>query len=197
MKLAVFASGSGSNAQRIAEYFENHTSISVDVFLTNNSNAFVIERAKNLNLPYIIFNRKDFYENDLVLNELVNRKIDFIILAGFLWLVPPKIIQAYRGKILNIHPALLPKYGGKGMYGEFVHKAVVENGEKCSGITIHFVNEHYDQGDIIFQAQCDVSPDDTGESLAKKIHSLEYEHFPRVIEEVIKQEPNMKNRFQG
>lgn len=185
MKLAIFASGSGSNAQRIAEYFKNHASINIDVIFTNNKDAYVIERAKNLDIPYIIFNRKDFYESDAVYSELQNRKIDFIILAGFLWLVPAKIIQAYNGRILNIHPALLPAYGGKGMYGEFVHKAVVTNKEKCSGITIHYVNEHYDKGDIVFQAKCDVSPDDTGESLAAKIHLLEYEHFPRVIEEVV------------
>lgn len=185
MRLAIFASGSGSNAQRIAEYFKNHASISIDVIFTNNKDAYVIERAKNLDIPYIIFNRKGFYESDAVFSELQNRKIDFIILAGFLWLVPAKIIQAYSGRILNIHPALLPAYGGKGMYGEFVHKAVVANKEKYSGITIHYVNEHYDKGDIVFQAKCDVSPEDTSDSLAAKIHNLEYEHFPRVIEEVI------------
>jgi phosphoribosylglycinamide formyltransferase-1 len=185
IKLAVFASGSGSNAQRIAEYFANHPSVSVDIILTNNKNAFVIERAKSLNIPYTIFNRVDFYETDKVLNELKERQTDLIILAGFLWLVPTRIIQAYNGRILNIHPALLPKYGGKGMYGEFVHRAVITNKEKCSGITIHYVNEHYDQGDIIFQAQCIVEANDTSDSLAVKVHSLEYEHFPRVIEEVI------------
>lgn len=185
MKLAIFASGSGSNAQRIAEYFENHSNISIDVILTNNKDAYVIERAKKLNIPYIVFNRKDFYETDTVYAELLSRNIDYIILAGFLWLVPARIIQTYNGRILNIHPALLPAYGGKGMYGEFVHKAVVANNEKCSGITIHYVNEHYDKGDIIFQAKCDVTPDDTSDSLAAKIHTLEYEHFPRVIEEVI------------
>lgn len=185
-KIAIFASGSGSNAQRIAEYFQSHPSISVDIILTNNKEAFVIERAKKLNIPYTIFNRKDFCENGSVLAELQRRKIDFIVLAGFLWLVPSDIIKAYHGRMINVHPALLPLYGGKGMYGGFVHEAVVTNKEKFSGITIHYVNEHYDSGDIIFQARCEVSPDDTADSLATKIHTLEYEHFPKVIEEVIK-----------
>lgn len=184
-KIAVFASGSGSNAQRIAEYFKDHPSVRIEVIFTNNSAAYVIERAKNLGIPYIIFNRKDFYETGKVMEELQQRNIGFIILAGFLWLVPPAIIRAYQGRIVNIHPALLPDYGGKGMYGDFVHKAVVANKEKFSGITIHYVNEHYDQGDIIYQAKCPVNPEDSHETLAARIHALEYEHFPRVIEEVI------------
>lgn len=185
IKIAIFASGSGTNAQRISEYFQNHPAIKVEIILTNNKDAFVIERAKKINIPYIIFNRKDFCETNAVLDELKKREIDYVVLAGFLWLVPADIIQAYRGRIVNIHPALLPNYGGKGMYGGFVHQAVVDNKEKFSGITIHYVNEHYDQGDIIFQAKCVVTPDDTAESLAAKIHLLEYEHFPRVIEEEI------------
>lgn len=185
IKVAIFASGSGTNAQRIIEYFSNHRSIKVEIIFTNNKDAFVIERAKKLNIPYFLFNRKDFSENNVVLEKLRENKIDFIVLAGFLWLVPPKIIQEYNGRIVNIHPALLPNYGGKGMYGEFVHKAVVANKETHSGITIHYVNENYDQGDIIFQAKCMVTPEDTPESLAHKIHSLEYEHFPQIIEQVI------------
>lgn len=185
IKVAIFASGSGTNAQRIIEYFSNHRSIKVEIIFTNNKDAFVIERAKKLNIPYFLFNRKDFSENNVVLDKLRENKIDFIVLAGFLWLVPPKIIQEYNGRIVNIHPALLPNYGGKGMYGEFVHKAVVANKETHSGITIHYVNENYDQGDIIFQAKCMVTPEDTPESLAHKIHSLEYEHFPQIIEQVI------------
>ncbi len=185
INIAIFASGSGSNAERIAEYFKDHPTIRIEIIYTNNKEAFVIERAKKLNIPYVIFNRKDFCENNYVLNELKRREINFIVLAGFLWLVPSNIIQTYSGRIVNIHPALLPNYGGKGMYGSFVHKSVVENKEKFSGITIHYVNENYDQGDIIFQAKCQVSPDDTSDSLASKIHALEYEHFPRVIEEVV------------
>lgn len=185
IKVAIFASGSGSNAQRIAEYFKDHPTVVIDSIFTNNKEAYVIERAKNLGIPYIIFNRKDFYETDSVFEELRSRQINFIILAGFLWLVPQKIIQTYNGRIVNIHPALLPNYGGKGMYGDFVHKAVVANKEKFSGITIHYVNEHYDKGDVIFQAKCEVDSTETYQSLAGKIHSLEYEHFPRVIEEVL------------
>lgn len=184
-KVAIFASGSGSNAQRITEYFQGHPSVKIDVIFTNNQEAYVIERAKKMGIPYIIFNRKDLYDTGTVMEELKRRDIGFIILAGFLWLVPPAIIRAFPGRIVNIHPALLPDYGGKGMYGEYVHKAVVANKEKISGITIHYVNEHYDQGDIIFQARCPVTPQDTHDTLASKIHSLEYEHFPRVIEEVI------------
>jgi phosphoribosylglycinamide formyltransferase 1 len=191
-KIAVFASGSGTNAQRIAEFFNGHPSISVDIIFTNNKDAFVIERAKLLNIPYIIFNRKDFCENGSVMAELKNRRIDFIVLAGFLWLVPNDIIRAYQGRMVNIHPALLPAYGGKGMYGAFVHEAVVANKEKISGITIHLVNDHYDSGDIIFQARCEVSTSDTTDSLAAKIHALEYEHFPKIIEEVIR-----KNQVSG
>jgi phosphoribosylglycinamide formyltransferase-1 len=184
IKIAIFASGSGSNAQRIGEYFKNHPFVSVDSIFTNNKDAYVLERAQKLNIPYIIFNRKEFYETGLIFDELRRREIDLIVLAGFLWLVPPRIIEAYNGRIVNIHPALLPAYGGKGMYGDFVHKAVIDNKEKYSGITIHYVNNHYDSGDIIFQAKCEVTPDDTCDTLAARIHALEYEHFPRVIEEI-------------
>lgn len=185
IKIAIFASGSGSNAQRIIEYFNNKPNIKVEIILTNNKEAYVIERAKKLNIPYFIFNRSEFSQSDVVFNKLRDLKINFIVLAGFLWLVPANIIRAWNGRIVNIHPALLPNYGGKGMYGDFVHKAVVENKEKNSGITIHYVNEQYDSGDIIFQAKCDVLPTDTYESLAEKIHHLEYEHFPVEIEKVI------------
>lgn len=185
IKIAIFASGSGSNAQRIIEYFSNNPNVKIEIILTNNKDAYVIERAKSLNIPYFIFNRAQFSQSDIVFDKLLDLQIGFIVLAGFLWLVPANIIKKYNGRIVNIHPALLPDYGGKGMYGDFVHKAVVANKEKFSGITIHYVNEHYDSGDVIFQAKCEVLPTDTYESLAAKIHKLEYEHFPVIIEKVI------------
>jgi phosphoribosylglycinamide formyltransferase-1 len=184
--IAIFASGSGSNAENIIRYFSTKESAKVTVVLSNNSHAFVLKRVERFNIKSIFFDRDDFYKSDRIIDILLEEKIDFIVLAGFLWLVPDNIINKYAGRIVNIHPALLPAYGGKGMYGDAVHKAVIENREKESGITIHFVNGEYDKGDIIFQAQCPVEPHDDYASLANKIHSLEYEHFPRVIEEVIK-----------
>jgi phosphoribosylglycinamide formyltransferase-1 len=185
IKLAIFASGSGTNAENIISYFKNHAQICVNLILSNRSDAFVIERAKNHNIDYIVFNRDDFYKSEIVLNILNNRTIHYIILAGFLWLIPDILIQKFPNRIINIHPALLPKYGGKGMYGIKVHEAVIQNGEKKSGISIHFVNEKYDEGEIIFQASCDIEEKETPESLADKIHKLEYEHFPKIIEEVV------------
>jgi phosphoribosylglycinamide formyltransferase 1 len=185
IKIAIFASGSGSNAQRIVEYFKGHKQIQIELILTNKKDAYVIERAKLLNLPCLIFNRHDFYESDYIFHELESRKIDFIVLAGFLWLVPSSIIHQYHKRIVNIHPALLPAYGGKGMYGDRVHKSVIANKEKISGITIHYVNEQYDEGDVIFQASCNVLDTDTSDSLAEKIHALEYAHFPEVIENLL------------
>jgi phosphoribosylglycinamide formyltransferase-1 len=181
-KIAIFASGSGTNAQRIIEYFKRHPSVSVDLVLSNNPEAFVLTRAGSAGIPAIVFSRKEFYETEKVLSILKERNITFIVLAGFLWLIPDYLLRAYRDKIVNIHPALLPGYGGKGMYGMRVHEAVIKSGDKESGITIHMVNEKYDEGQIIFQARCKVEPDDTPESLAKKIHALEYEHYPRSIE---------------
>jgi phosphoribosylglycinamide formyltransferase-1 len=145
----------------------------------------VIERAQRHHIPVLVFTREDLYQNGRVLTYLNQNMIDWIILAGFLWLVPAALIDRYPSKIINIHPALLPQYGGKGMYGERVHRAVLENSEKKSGITIHFVNREYDKGSIIFQATCEVDPADTSESLATRVHKLEYEHFPRVIEEAV------------
>lgn len=185
MNLAIFASGNGSNAQRIAEYFSNHPSIKVSLIITNKKDAYVIERAKNLDIPYMYFNRADFYESNKILDTLHENNIDWIILAGFLWLVPTNLLQNYPNHIINIHPALLPKYGGKGMYGMNVHKAVIDAKEKASGITIHFVNEKYDEGKHIFQTHCTIDNNDTPESLAQKIHLLEYEHFPVIIEKTI------------
>ena len=184
--IAIFASGSGSNAENLINHFHNTQCAKVSVILSNNPNAFVIERAKRLNVPSVTFSRTDFYQKEVVLDILNEYKVDFIVLAGFLWLLPNYLIEAYPNKIVNIHPALLPNYGGKGMFGENVHKAVVANGEKESGITIHYVNEHYDSGNIIFQAKCSLTPGETPESLAEKIHKLEYEHFPAIVESVIR-----------
>ncbi|MCS6795225.1 MAG: phosphoribosylglycinamide formyltransferase [Raineya sp.] len=184
-RLAILASGSGTNAENIIQYFKNHPVIEVACVLSNKADAFVLERAKKLQVPAYTFQKADFYENGKVLEILRNEKIDWIILAGFLWLVPESILEAFPNKIINIHPALLPKYGGKGMYGNRVHQAVWENQETETGITIHFANAHYDEGQIIFQAKTSLSPQDTPESIAQKVHNLEYEHFPKIIEQTI------------
>jgi phosphoribosylglycinamide formyltransferase-1 len=184
-KIAVFASGSGSNAQKIIEYFRQHAVAEVEMILSNKKDAFVLERAKNHKIPSCSFNRDEFYSSDKILDLLMGHHIDLIVLAGFLWLVPGNLLRKYPNRIINIHPALLPKYGGKGMYGMRVHKAVVDNHEAWSGITIHYVNEHYDEGNIIFQAKCKIGPDDDAETVAGKVHELEYKHFPKVIEDVL------------
>jgi len=187
-RIAVFASGSGSNFQQITEYFSVKESIEIAGLFCNNPNAFAIQRAENLSIETFVFNRKQFTESDDVLNKLIQLQTDWIVLAGFLWLIPDTILNTYKGRIINIHPALLPKYGGKGMYGMNVHASVIENKEKKSGITIHFVNEHYDKGDIIFQAECLIAPADTPEILAAKIHELEKIHFPQQIEKLLLKE---------
>ncbi len=184
-KIAIFASGSGSNAENIIDYFQNDAENVVKIVFCNKPNAYVLERAKRLNVPTFVFGREDFYHSDMVLNELKRLDIDMIVLAGFLWKVPDAIIEAYRERVVNIHPALLPSYGGKGMYGMKVHESVIAAGEKESGITIHYVNDHYDEGATIFQARCEITPEDTPDTLAEKVHALEYEHFPRVIKEVL------------
>lgn len=183
--IAIFASGSGTNAKNIAEYFKTVKKIHVSLILSNRPDAFVLDRAKKLGIPSLVFTRKDFYESDSILDALRENEIDFIVLAGFLWFIPDNLLKAFPRRIINIHPALLPKYGGKGMYGEKVHQAVIRSGDKQTGITIHYVNDHYDEGEIIFQDLLDILPEDTAESIAQKVHSLEYKHFPRVIEEVI------------
>ncbi len=183
--IAIFASGSGTNAENIIKYFSTRKTAKVSIVLSNNPNALVLTRAAALGISAGFFDRSDFYVTGEVLSRLELLEIDFIVLAGFLWLVPENILERYRGRIINIHPALLPGYGGKGMYGDAVHRAVVGNHEKESGITIHWVDRHYDNGDIIFQKRCSVDPSDTPESLAQKVHSLEYAFFPSVIEEVI------------
>ncbi|HUX94701.1 MAG TPA: phosphoribosylglycinamide formyltransferase [Bacteroidales bacterium] len=187
--IAIFASGSGTNAENIIKYFSTKKNAKVTLVLSNKLHAKVLERAQNNGVETLFFERDDFYNSAKVLGYLLKKKIDFIVLAGFLWLVPANITKEYKGRIVNIHPALLPAYGGKGMYGEAVHRAVIKNRDRESGITIHYVNDHYDKGDIIFQARCWVEPDDDHELLAKKIHALEYEHFPRIIDELIQKSP--------
>ncbi|MBI5009498.1 MAG: phosphoribosylglycinamide formyltransferase [Bacteroidia bacterium] len=187
--IAIFASGSGTNAENIIKYFSTQKSAKVTIVLSNKRQAMVLKRAENLGVEALFFERDDFFNSGKILDYLIEKKIDFIVLAGFLWLVPENIIEKYKGRIVNIHPALLPSYGGKGMYGDIVHRSVIENGEKESGITIHYVNNHYDEGDIIFQARCRVEPTDTPETLAAKVHALEYQHFPGVIEELVHELP--------
>ncbi len=186
IKLAIFASGSGSNAENIVEYFKGDNSVAISLIISNKEDAYVHQRAKKLNIESATFSKNDFYTTDKVLEFLQQKNIDFIILAGFLLKVPTNLLAAYPDKIINIHPALLPKYGGKGMYGDNVHKAVVAAGETESGITIHYVNENYDEGAIIFQAKCPVLANDTYEDVANKVHALEYKHFPEVIEKLLK-----------
>ena len=185
-KIAILASGSGSNAENIANYFAGSDYAEVSFIIANNPNAFVLERAKRLGIEAAVVTKAEFMEADGIIAMLQERGIDFIVLAGFLLLVPQKLIQAYPGKIVNIHPALLPKHGGKGMYGDNVHKAVVASGDTESGITIHLIDEHYDKGTTFFQAKCPVLPTDTYEDVAAKVHALEYEHFPHVIEEILR-----------
>lgn len=184
-KIAVFASGSGSNAQNIIEFFQKDPAASVVLVLSNNPNAYVLQRAKLLGVDSIVFDKAQLSDPLDVLRQLTNHKVDFIVLAGFLWKFPEHIIKKFEQKVVNIHPALLPNFGGKGMYGMHVHKAVVEAKVKETGITIHHVNAHYDEGAIIFQAKCPVFSDDTAEDVAEKIHKLEMEHFPTVIRDLL------------
>lgn len=183
--IAIFASGSGSNAENIANYFANSDYAQVSVIVANNPNAYVLERAKKLGIESITVTKSQFMEADTLIAELKERNIDFIVLAGFLLLVPQKYIDAYPGRIVNIHPALLPKHGGKGMYGSHVHESVVAAGDTESGITIHLIDGNYDKGTTFFQATCPVLPTDTPDDVAQKVHALEYKHFPHVIEEIL------------
>ncbi len=184
IKLILFASGSGSNVENIINYFSSTKTAIVTKVLCNNKNAKVFERCKRLKVDCMHFTREDFYHSDVVLN-ILREEAHYVILAGFLWKVPENVIRSFPNKIINIHPSLLPKYGGKGMYGMHVHKAVKENNEIETGITIHFVNQNYDEGGIIFQSKTEVVKDDTSENIASKVHELEYKFFPRVIEEVV------------
>lgn len=185
INLAVFASGAGSNAAKIIEYFQHHPHISVNLIVTNNPVAGVIDVAQKNNIEYIVINRNQFFKKNTYVKILKEKNIHYIILAGFLWKIPAALINTFPEKIINIHPALLPKYGGKGMYGNYVHEAVIKNKETQSGITIHLVDELYDHGKHLFQKKCTVESTDSPESLAQKIHTLEHQFFPKVIEEYI------------
>ena len=186
VKIAVFASGGGSNARKIMEHFRNSDAGQVALVVCNKKNAGVIGIADSFGIPVQLIDRELFYETEALLDLMRQYDIGFIALAGFLWLMPPYLVKAYPGKIVNIHPALLPKYGGKGMYGMHVHEAVKAAGDKESGPTIHFVNEHYDEGNIIFQASCPIDPEDSPESIAHKVLELEHRHYPTVIEALLR-----------
>ena len=183
--IALFASGTGTNAANIIQYFKQRQTAKVVLIVCNNLNAGVLKVAEVNNIPAILITKEKFFKGDAYLPELKNAAVDFIVLAGFLWKIPSLITNAYRNKIINIHPALLPKYGGKRMYGNFVHEAVLSAKETESGITIHFVDEFYDNGKIIFQISCPVYDNDTADTLGKRIHELEYKYFPRVIEDLV------------
>jgi len=185
IRIAIFASGSGSNAEQIALYFKDNAKVKVEIILTNRKDAKVLERAKRLNISAKYFTRDELNNPRGVAKWLADFEIDLIVLAGFLWLIPHFLIRLFPNSIINIHPALLPKYGGKNMYGMKVHEAVIAAGEKESGITIHFVDEDYDHGTVIFQAKCQISDGDTPEILASKIHKLEYAHYARVIGKIL------------
>jgi phosphoribosylglycinamide formyltransferase-1 len=185
--IAIFASGSGTNAERIMSHFRDHPSAEVAIVLSNKPDAKVLERASKFGVPGRVFERQEFYESPAIRDLLQQLNIDLIILAGFLWLIPGEILGSFSGRIVNIHPALLPRYGGKGMYGRHVHEAVLASGDTESGISIHHVNEVYDEGQIIFQAKCKVRPDDTPETLAARVHELEYRFYPPVIERLLEE----------
>ena len=183
--IAIFASGAGTNAAKIVDHFKNHPDIKVLLIVTNNSTAGVLNIAEKNNIKWLLIDRQTFLHDHGYVDELKQHNVDFIVLAGFLWKVPQTLIDAYRNRIINIHPALLPKYGGKGMYGNKVHEAVLAANEEESGITIHYVDEHYDNGDVIFQQKCPVLKDDTAETLAIRIHQLEHTYFPVIVEECV------------
>jgi phosphoribosylglycinamide formyltransferase 1 len=185
-RIAIFASGSGSNAQKIMEHFKRNSEAEVVLILTNNPQAYVLQRADNFEIPSHIFTREELYESDAIIKLLKNLQVDLIVLAGFLWLVPESLLKAFPNKIINLHPALLPKYGGKGMYGDNVHKAVLAAKEEESGITIHFVNEKFDEGEVLHQSRFKIEPGDTLEVIKFKGQQLEHQHFPRVIESLLR-----------
>ncbi len=181
-RIAIFASGSGSNAEEIIKYFQLHQSIKIVLLLSNNPEASALQRANKYGVATMAFSKSQFVESDEVVNLLKQSGITHVVLAGFLWLIPLNLIKSYAPRIINIHPALLPKFGGKGMYGMKVHEAVKVKGDKETGITIHEVNEHYDEGRILFQTSCEVSSSDTPQQIAEKVHQLEYANYPKVIE---------------
>jgi phosphoribosylglycinamide formyltransferase-1 len=186
IRIAIFASGSGSNAQKLMEYFKRSPDAEISLVLTNNSDAYVLQRADNFEIPSHVFDRNEFYNTDNVIDLLKNLDIDLIVLAGFLWLIPKSLIAEYPGRIINIHPAILPKFGGKGMYGDFVHKAVMDAGESEGGITIHYVDENYDEGEYIHQAKYRIDKGDNLEMIKFKGQQLEHLHYPKVVESIVK-----------
>ncbi len=183
--IAIFASGTGSNAKKIVEHFKHNPNINVCLIVSNKADAPVLDMARENGIETLVIDRAFFYQSEDIFNYFNKYSIGFVVLAGFLWLVPSYMVRAFPGRMVNIHPALLPKYGGKGMYGMRVHEAVKAAGETETGITIHYVNEHYDEGDVLFQAKCPVLPEDTPEDIAHKIHKLEHKHFPAVIEQIL------------
>jgi phosphoribosylglycinamide formyltransferase 1 len=183
--ITIFASGTGSNAQQIINYFRNSKEVKVALIVCNKPGAGVLSIAEKEGIPVLLIEKEQFFRGDGYMPQLKAVKTDLIVLAGFLWKIPPSLIEAYPRRMINIHPALLPKYGGKGMYGSYVHQSVLNAGEIESGISIHYVDDHYDNGDIIFQTACPVLESDTPETLAQRIHQLEHLHYPRVVEEVI------------
>lgn len=183
--IAIYASGAGSNAQQIIRHFEGSSKAKISLIVCNKPGAGILQIADKENIPTLLIDKEPFFQGDAYIPELKQKGIDLIVLAGFLWKIPPALIRAYPDRIVNIHPALLPNYGGKGMYGRHVHEAVIRNGEKESGITIHYVDEQYDHGSTIFQARCPVLPDDSPETLAKRVQELEHRHFPQVIEDLL------------
>lgn len=184
-QIALFASGGGSNAQKIIDHFRNHNQVKVSLIVSNKPEAGVLQIAARENIPTLLIEKEQFFRGNAYVDEIKAAGIELIVLAGFLWKVPSALIAAFPNAIINIHPALLPKYGGKGMYGHFVHEAVVAAKETESGITIHFVDEHFDHGTHIAQVTCAIDPNDTPEMVAKKVLSLEHYHFPRVIEQIL------------
>ena len=185
-RIAIFASGSGSNAQKLMEHFKRSVEVEIALVLTNNADAYVLQRADSFEIPSHIFDRHEFYHTDNIIDLLKNLDIDLIVLAGFLWLIPKNLLQEYPGRIINIHPAILPKYGGKGMYGDYVHKAIMEANETEGGITIHYVNENYDEGEYIYQTKYRIDKGDNLEMVKFKGQQLEHLHYPRIVESIIK-----------
>jgi phosphoribosylglycinamide formyltransferase-1 len=184
-KIAIFASGSGTNAENIIRFFASSDEVKVALVLSNHADAGVHERARRLGVPSFTLSNSDFREGVKALELLARYEVGFIVLAGFMSLIPPALLQAFPRRIINIHPALLPKHGGKGMYGHHVHEAVIADGDAQSGITIHYVNERYDEGEIIFQAATPVLPDDVPDTLEARIHQLEHQHYPNVIKQLL------------
>lgn len=185
-RIAIFASGSGSNAQKLMEHFKRNIEVEVALVLTNNPDAYVLQRADSFEIPSHIFDKHEFYKTENIIDLLKNLDIDLIVLAGFLWLIPQNLLQEYPGRIINIHPAILPKFGGKGMYGDHVHKAVMAAGEPEGGITIHYVNKNYDEGEYIYQAKYRIDKGDNLEMVKFKGQQLEHLHYPRIVESIIK-----------